>query len=60
MRKEEAKKVARMQQPHEVPPHGPQGRNLFVPEMAKGRASSEGYKVLLFTTPPTGSNPSAA
>lgn len=32
---EEAKKVARMQQPHGFPPHGPWGRNLFVPEVTR-------------------------
>lgn len=39
-----------MRQPHEVPPHGAQGRNLFVPEVTKGRASTEGYKVGLSST----------
>lgn len=32
-----------MQQPHEAPPHGPQGRNRFVPEVTRGRSSSEGH-----------------
>lgn len=48
--RKEAKKVARMRQSHGVPPYGPQGRNLFVPEVTKGRASTEGYKVGLPTT----------
>lgn len=39
-----------MQQPHEAPHHGPQGRNLFVPKVTRERESSEGYKVGLFST----------